>query len=209
MKVRNPNYPLGEIIDRQGRTHEGDAFGVFNVPSDFGNWLCGTPGWEPEAGASLGSISTKVEEKLAEVDEPTDEDKEAAEAAAREEAEQEREAEEAVERERLEAEQSAEVERLAAVENARADTQERQVIDGKEDPPPPPPPPSLTPDAPPAPPETDGPDLEGKTQPELLVLADEYREQGYAIPEFDKDALKPDIKAALSLALYGEDTPEE
>lgn len=60
MRVRNKNMALQTLLSRDGRrSFVGDHHGVFDVDSDYGNWLCGTKGWEPADGARLPDVFTE------------------------------------------------------------------------------------------------------------------------------------------------------
>jgi len=61
MKVRNKNLAGSELI-LGDVSYCGDAEGVFDVPPAQGNWLCGTPGWSPYDGKSVGSVVSRPPE---------------------------------------------------------------------------------------------------------------------------------------------------
>lgn len=170
MKVRNSNQPLGKVTDFKKRTYQGDAFGVFDVPPEFGNWLCGTPHWEPVSGVSLGDVVSKP-------------------AGMSEEAHAKKlVAAEKRERDRLAKAKAAEDAVIAAKASdvARADNQERQVLDSKKEV------------------AETGPDLDGMSKKELLVCAALYAEKGYTIT-VSETMTKAVLKSTISEALYGKE----
>lgn len=185
MKVRNKNQPLGSVIAPSGDVYTGDAYGVFEVPDDFGNWLCGTPGWEPASGASLGELVKRPAGM-------SEEDHAKALVASEEEKRKELEAKKAAE---------AEAAKKAEEEDQRADTAEPQSLDGTN---------AAKPEASEekaddeGDPVPEGPDLDGKTKDELLVIAEEWSAKGYDI-KVSKSDTKKVIKKVIETALYGSD----
>lgn len=185
MKVRNKNHPLGSVIAPGGKVYNGDAYGVFEVPQDFGNWLCGTPGWEPASGASLGDVVARPagmsEEAHAKAVVSAEEKK----------------------RKELEAKKAAEAEaaKKAEEEDQRADTAEPQSLDGTN---------AAKPEASEEKaddeggPVLEGPDLDGKTKDELIEIGNEWAAKGYDI-DVSLSMKKAEIRKAIETALYGSD----
>lgn len=174
MYVRNKNLPLGTLKDKKtGKDLTGDRHGVFEVDPDFGNWLCGTPGWEPVDGSHLGTVTSRPSGVSEEDHARALIEKEQAAKAALIQAQEEAGAAAAAK---------------AAAEDQTGRDQEAQSLDG-------------TNASAPEEAEVVGPSLEDKTKDELLAVAEEWQAKGYAIDTNNK-MTKLEIKTAIHEALY-------